>query len=70
MEGFKNSEEFKGLLQSAKVLDVKLEISDAGWIVMEKQRKDQYSSNQMLPDWKVFDKYFWVPIILKKMNLL
>lgn len=70
MEGFKNSEEFAGLLQSAKVLDVKLEISDAGWIVMEKQRKDQYSSNQILPDWKVFDKHFWVPIILKKMNLL
>lgn len=70
MEVFKNGEEFKGLLNSAKVLDVNLFISDDGFIVIEKKTDIKFVSIQFQPKWNEFSKAFWVPIILKKMNIV
>jgi hypothetical protein len=61
---FKNSTEWQGLQQSAKVLDVQLT-----WI--NKNFKRNFNSMHSLsPKWEIFDKNFFIPIILKYMDIL
>jgi hypothetical protein len=70
MEGFIKSTEFAGLKQSAAILEVTLRIDDNGFVVIEKFRENSHVVDSFLPVWKPFDKNFWVPVILKKMNIV
>lgn len=68
MEKFIASSEWKGLQESAKVLDVKLAMNE-GFIRIDKHIEGGHYSHSILPEWNDFDKHFWVPVILKFLNV-
>lgn len=70
MDEFLKSSEWAGLQESAKVLDVTLSIEKSGFICINKYTPAGHSHHSMLPKWEAFDKYYWVPIILKFMDAM